>query len=78
MGRKQYARQVIDARMKSGLSQPQFAALLGVPVRTLQSWEQGRKQPSGAARALLAIALRAPETLGLSREGNAASSTTRS
>ena len=47
---------VIDARQKTGLSQAQFAALLGVSVRTLQGWEQGRKQPSGAARTLLAIA----------------------
>ena len=47
---------VIDARQKTGLSQSQFAALLGVSVRTLQGWEQGRKQPSGAARTLLAIA----------------------
>jgi putative transcriptional regulator len=47
---------VIEARQKTGLSQTQFAALLGVSVRTLQGWEQGRKQPSGAARTLLAIA----------------------
>jgi putative transcriptional regulator len=47
---------VIEARQKTGLSQSQFAALLGVSVRTLQGWEQGRKQPSGAARTLLAIA----------------------
>lgn len=47
---------VIAARQKTGLSQSQFAALLGVSVRTLQGWEHGRKQPSGAARTLLAIA----------------------
>jgi putative transcriptional regulator len=38
----------IEARKQTGLSQSQFAALLGVSVRTLQGWEQGRKQPSGA------------------------------
>lgn len=46
----------IEARKKTGLSQSQFAALMGVSVRTLQGWEQSRKQPSGAARTLLAIA----------------------
>ncbi len=47
---------VIEARKKTGLSQSQFAALLGVSMRTLQGWEQGRKQSSGAARTLLAVA----------------------
>jgi putative transcriptional regulator len=54
---------VIDARNKTGLSQSQFAALMGVSVRTLQGWEQGRKQPSGAARTLLTIASTNPKAL---------------
>jgi putative transcriptional regulator len=54
---------VIEARKKTGLSQAQFAALMGVSVRTLQGWEQGRKQPSGAARTLLAIASTNPKAV---------------
>ena len=52
-----------EARMKVGLSQAAFAKLLGVSVRTLQEWEQGRREPSGAARTLLRIALRTPEAI---------------
>jgi putative transcriptional regulator len=51
------------ARAATGLSQAQFARLLGVSVRTLQEWEQGRKAPSGAAATLLRIAEKRPEVL---------------
>lgn len=53
----------VEAREQTGLSQAQFAALLGVSIRTLQGWEQGRKQPSGAARTLLTIARTNPKAL---------------
>ena len=42
---------------------PEFAAALGVSKRTLEQWEQGRRQPSGAASTLLRIAERHPEVL---------------
>ena len=54
---------VADIREKTGLSQARFAALLGVSVRTLQDWEQGRRAPSGAARTLLLVANRSPRVL---------------
>jgi putative transcriptional regulator len=53
----------LAARQETGLPQAQFAELLEVSVRTLQGWEQGRKQPHGAARTLLAIARRNPKAL---------------
>ena len=51
------------ARAKVGLSQSAFAAMLGVSVRTLQDWEQGRREPTGAARTLLRVAVAHPEVL---------------
>jgi putative transcriptional regulator len=52
-----------EARLKVGVSQSAFAQLLGVSVRTLQEWEQGRREPSGAAKTLLRIAMRSPEAI---------------
>lgn len=52
-----------EARQRLGLSQAQFAGLLGVSVRTFQDWEQGRREPSGAARTLLRIAAIRPDAV---------------
>ena len=48
-------------RSKLKLSQSAFAGLLGVSMRTLQDWEQGRRNPQGPAIALLRIAEQHPE-----------------
>ena len=49
-----------ELRSKLGLSQPKFAALLHVDVGTLRNWEQGRREPTGPARALLTAIRRDP------------------
>jgi len=53
----------LEARQRLGLSQAQFARALQVSKRTLQEWEQNRRQPSGAAKALLKIAISRPESV---------------
>jgi putative transcriptional regulator len=55
--------QATQARLKLGLSQAKFAEMLGVSVRTLQDWEQGRREPNGAAKALLKVTVAAPKTV---------------
>jgi len=62
-GRVTHLPSVTQIREGTGLSQARFAQLLGVSVRTLQEWEQGRRSPSGAARTLLLIAARNPKIL---------------
>ncbi len=50
-----------DIRRRMNLSQSAFAGLMGVSLRTVQDWEQGRRQPSGPAKSLLRIAEQRPE-----------------
>ena len=45
------------------LSQNEFAALMGISVKTLRNWEQGRRVPEGAARVLLQVAAKHPEVI---------------
>lgn len=51
------------ARLRIALSQAEFAKMLGVSLRTLQEWEQGRRTPSGAAKSLITIAIKKPEVI---------------
>ena len=46
-----------------GLTQAEFAALLGISVSTLRNWEQGRRIPHGPARVLLRVAAKHPEAI---------------
>ncbi len=48
-------------RKQLNLSQAAFAGLMGVSLRTIQDWEQGRRRPSGPAKSLLRIAEQHPE-----------------
>jgi len=54
---------IVRARLKAGLTQEQFAALLGVSRRTLEQWEQGRRKPNQAAKTLIKVAELYPEVL---------------
>ena len=57
------AEDVAVVRARLGLSQPEFARLLGVGLGTLRHWEQGRRRPTGAARVLLRVAAREPQAV---------------
>ena len=56
-------------RASLGLSQPQFALMLGVSVATLRNWEQGRRTPEGPALALLRVAEAEPRAVARALEG---------
>ena len=59
----QSGQDVADLRAFVGLTQVDFAQALGISVRTLQGWEQGRRRPDGPSIALLRIAARHPKII---------------
>jgi putative transcriptional regulator len=61
--RKAWERAIPATRAKLGLSQAEFARLLGISQRTLHHWEQGTRKPTGAARVLLRVAARNPDAI---------------
>jgi putative transcriptional regulator len=58
-----WAPRVLAMRKTMDLSQRVFAKLVGVSVKTLQNWEQGRRQPSGPATVLLTVLLTDPDAV---------------
>lgn len=71
------AQDVKQLRARFGLSQREFAALLGISAGTLRNWEQGRRTPEGPARVLLQVAANHPEALLDNLEPKEPSRTTR-
>ncbi len=65
---------VRDLRLRSRLTQAEFAAKLCVPIETIRNWEQGKRSPRGPARALLAVIAHAPDTVFAALAEGAASS----
>lgn len=61
--RMEWDNNIAATRARLKLSQNQFAELLGISVKTLHNWEQGRRKPTGAARVLLRVASRHPEAI---------------
>lgn len=63
VARKVHAVDVKAARQKLGMSQDGFADAFGFPVATVRKWEQGSRQPTGAARVLLRVIERRPKVV---------------
>jgi putative transcriptional regulator len=59
----EWENKIVATRTRLRLSQIKFAQLLGISVKTLHNWEQGRRKPTGAARVLLRVAARHPEVV---------------
>lgn len=56
-------REIRQIRESVGASQANFARMLGISLRTLQDWEQGRRRPNQAAQSLLAVAAKRPDVM---------------
>lgn len=50
-------------RERLGLTQNEFSGMIGVSIKTLQNWEQGRREPEGPARALLRVVEKDPQAV---------------
>ena len=50
-------------RERLGLTQNQFSRMIGVSIKTLQNWEQGRREPEGPAKALLRVVEKEPQAV---------------
>jgi putative transcriptional regulator len=50
-------------RERTGLTQAEFSTMIGVSIRTLQNWEQGRREPEGPAKALLRVVEKEPRAV---------------
>jgi putative transcriptional regulator len=63
LGRMFRPRQLAEFRKRMGMSQAQFAATFHLNLRTLQDWEQGRREPEDIARAYLRVITRHPDAV---------------
>jgi putative transcriptional regulator len=50
-------------RQRLGLTQNEFSGMIGVSIKTLQNWEQGRREPEGPAKALLRVVEKEPQAV---------------
>ena len=50
-------------RERIGLTQAEFSTMIGVSIKTLQNWEQGRREPEGPAKALLRVVEKEPQAV---------------
>jgi putative transcriptional regulator len=59
----EWSQRLVEIRERTGLTQREFAAMIGVSSKTLENWEQGRRQPTGPTCVLLAVLEREPDAV---------------